>query len=306
MSRASSMAPQRLLLALSALLLTAAPAAAQNLILNPGFDDDLSGWRSQTAAWSALDAGGDPGSGSALGANSHDSGGTLGVTALSQCVAVDAGQSYEYGMRTLLPAGQEHSGYAYFHAVWSPTFPCDGAPIRFAPGDQSPTAGAWAPLGNQDVAPAGAKGLTLILGIAKQGPGGTLQAHFDDAFVCRLGECDRAAGPWITSPLYPDFRFRVTFTTGGQTIPGQAEPDCLPETVCVSGALPGRSELFLRILGPRPNGYLWPTIVRFTPSQVEVEIEQLSRQLTKVYELPAVPPGVDDLAGLQDRTGFLP
>jgi hypothetical protein len=78
------------------------------------------------------------------------------------------------------------------------------------------------------------------------------------------------------------------------------------DTVCVSGALPGRSEAFLRILGPRPNGFLWPTIVRFTPSRVVVDMHQLSSDQTNRYTLEAVPTGVDDLSGLQDRTGFLP
>ena len=68
----------------------------------------------------------------------------------------------------------------------------------------------------------------------------------------------------------------------------------------------GRSEVFVRIIGPRPNGFLWPTIVRFTPSRVMVEIQQLSTGTTNTYELPAVSPDSDELSGFQDRTGFLP
>lgn len=124
-----------------------------------------------------------------------------------------------------------------------------------------------------------------------------------------------AAGPapatgcpsdFFTDPSYPDFCFRVRIGDPGSAIPGRREPDCQPDTVCVSGALPGRSEVFIRILGPRPNGFLWPTIVRFTPSRVAVDIHQRSRDETNQYVLPAVPPGVDDLSGLQDRMGFLP
>jgi hypothetical protein len=74
----------------------------------------------------------------------------------------------------------------------------------------------------------------------------------------------------------------------------------------VSGALPGRSEAFLRIIGPRPNGFLWPTIVRFTPSRLVVDMIQRSSGASNQYVLPAVPPGTDDLPGLQDRLGFLP
>jgi hypothetical protein len=112
---------------------------------------------------------------------------------------------------------------------------------------------------------------------------------------------------FLTSPDFPDFRFRVRITpAGGSTITGARETNCIPETLCVSGAVAGRSEVFLRVIGPRPNGFLWPTIVRFTPSLVQVEIQQISTGTTKTYTLPAPPPDSDDLSGLQDREGFLP
>jgi len=111
---------------------------------------------------------------------------------------------------------------------------------------------------------------------------------------------------FFDDPSYPDFCFRVTVGNPGSTIAGVREAECLAETVCVSGALPGRSEAFLRIIGPRPNGFLWPTIVRFTPSRLVVDMLQLSSGQTNRYVLPAVPPGTDDLPGLQGRLGFLP
>jgi hypothetical protein len=114
-------------------------------------------------------------------------------------------------------------------------------------------------------------------------------------------------GDYLTTPAFPDFRFRVRiFQTDTQALAGRKEPVCIPETLCVSGAVAGRSEVFVRIIGPRPNGYLWPTIVRFTPSRVEVDIQQISTGITKTYTLPAVPPDSDELTGLQDRTGFRP
>jgi len=113
-------------------------------------------------------------------------------------------------------------------------------------------------------------------------------------------------GDYLTTPAFPDFRFRVRIYNTSTPLAGHKEPDCIPETLCVSGAIPGRSEVFIRVIGPRPNGYLWPTIVRFTPSRVEVDVQQISTGITKTYVLPAVPPDSDELSGLQDRTGFRP
>jgi hypothetical protein len=111
---------------------------------------------------------------------------------------------------------------------------------------------------------------------------------------------------YLTSSAIPNFRFRVRIFNGATPTLGTKETDCIPETLCVGGILPGRSEVFLRVIGPRPNGYLWPTIVRFTPARVEVDIQQISTGITKTYVLPAIPPDSEVLTGLQDRMGFLP
>ena len=111
---------------------------------------------------------------------------------------------------------------------------------------------------------------------------------------------------YLTTSAIPNFRFRVRIFNSATPTAGAKETDCIPETLCVSGALPGRSEVFLRVIGPRPNGYLWPTIVRFTSSRVEVDVQQISTGITKTYVLPAIPSDSDVLPGLQDRTGFLP
>jgi len=110
----------------------------------------------------------------------------------------------------------------------------------------------------------------------------------------------------FTSEHFPDFLFGVKVTFAGQTLPVQKEELCIPETLCVSGSLPGRSELFIRIVGPKPNGYLWPTLVKFSTSTLEVWITQVSTGITKYYMLEGAAPGTDDLPGYFDRTGFLP
>ncbi len=113
-------------------------------------------------------------------------------------------------------------------------------------------------------------------------------------------------GGYLSTSAIPNFQFKVRIFNSTTPTAGAKETDCIPETLCVSGAVPGRSEVFVRVVGPRPNGYLWPTIVRFTPSRVEVDVMQISTGITKTYVLPAVPADSDELSGLQDRTGFLP
>ncbi len=113
--------------------------------------------------------------------------------------------------------------------------------------------------------------------------------------------------PWTTDPTYPGFRFKVRIGQGAAApISGTREPACLPETVCLSGALSGRSELLLRIVGPKPNGWLWPTLVKLSTSETEVWIEQLATGRLRYYDLAGARPGIDELPGLFDRFGFLP
>jgi hypothetical protein len=111
---------------------------------------------------------------------------------------------------------------------------------------------------------------------------------------------------FFIDPAYPDFSFRVLIGPPGAAIPGRRETGCQSDTVCVSGAVPGRPEVYLRILGPRPNGFLWPTVIRFTPARVVVDIRQASSGQERTYTLAAVLPGNPNLSGRQDRTGFLP
>jgi hypothetical protein len=111
---------------------------------------------------------------------------------------------------------------------------------------------------------------------------------------------------FISTSAIPNFRFRVRIFNSTTPTPGTLESDCIPQTLCASGAVAGRSEVFVRVVGPRPNGFLWPTLVRFTPSRVEVDVQQISTGITKTYVLPAVPDTSDELNGLQDRTGFRP
>lgn len=136
----------------------------------------------------------------------------------------------------------------------------------------------------------------------------------DGSFEVHLASCaaeDLAPPPpegdWLTSPEVPGFRVKARITApGGAEQPVRSEAVCIPETLCISGAVPGRSEVFVRVVGPKPNGKLWPTLVRFTTSTVEVWIEQLASSELQYYRLEGASPGSSDLSGLFDRDGFTP
>jgi len=117
---------------------------------------------------------------------------------------------------------------------------------------------------------------------------------------------DPPAGAWLQTSELPGFRFKVRITGGGAELPTRQEAGCVPETLCISGAIPGRSELFLRMVGPKPNGFLWPNIVKFSTSQIEIWIEQISTGQLNYYKLDAAAAGESDLNGLFDRFGFEP
>jgi hypothetical protein len=111
------------------------------------------------------------------------------------------------------------------------------------------------------------------------------------------------AGPWLSAAGLPGFEAKVLIN--GATV-GKSEPDCIVETLCVSGALAGRPEIFIKVIGPRPNGFLWAQISRFTPSKVEIWLRQKSTDKLNYYVLAAVPQSSDDISGFQDRLAFQP
>jgi hypothetical protein len=114
------------------------------------------------------------------------------------------------------------------------------------------------------------------------------------------------AGEWMTSPDMPDFRFKVRLTTAGTSRIATQVADCVEQTVCAAGVFPDRPEVFLRVVGPRSNGYLWPIVIRFTNAQVEAWIEQISTGDTNYYILDFIGADSNELTGVNDRFGFLP
>jgi hypothetical protein len=111
---------------------------------------------------------------------------------------------------------------------------------------------------------------------------------------------------WITDSSFPDFRFQVRITASGPPRPGEPDGTCLAETLCVSGAVAGRTEALVRIIGPRPDGWYWVQVLRFTSARVEVWVQQSSTGIVRYYPLPSISADSNVLPGLVDRKAFQP
>jgi hypothetical protein len=122
------------------------------------------------------------------------------------------------------------------------------------------------------------------------------------------GESGPPSAPFaIEGSELPDFRVWVRFTPQA-SLPSwgtRLEP-CLAQAVCAAGSLPARAEVIVRVIGPKPNGFLWPQIVRFTTDQVEVWVQRKATGDTRYYLLPAGDPASETLTGRFDRHGFRP
>ncbi len=111
----------------------------------------------------------------------------------------------------------------------------------------------------------------------------------------------------LESPEVPGFKVWVRIMAGANPPIWATETQpCLAEALCAAGALPDRAEVIVRVVGPKPNGFLWPTVVKLSTSQVEVWLEQTSSGKVQYYLLPGASPGTDQLPGMFDRNGFEP
>ncbi len=132
-----------------------------------------------------------------------------------------------------------------------------------------------------------------------------LDGNFSNTYKHAAAFLGGDSGTWLSTPELPGFEFQVQITAGSP-VTGAMEDDCIAQTFCASGALAGRPEVFIKVIGPRPNGFLWVQISRFTPSEVEVWVRQISSGDVQYYDLLAVSANADDVPGRQDRMAFLP
>ena len=295
------------------LLLAATSSAAQNLLPNPDFDSDISGWSGPicsdalATSWSADDASGNPASGSWRVRNTAptDNG---AYSVCYHCLNVSGPATYHLSGKARVPGGQARQLIPAIILSRYPGANCQGEDNgRFDVGASPIPTGSWHGLGTETIpVPAAGGSFFVGAGFRKVGNGGEAVGFLDELRLCRNGDCAASDDGWLTSSEFPDFRFRVQFSPETGPFYGAKESDCLPDTLCVSSELRGRTAVLLRIIGPRSNGYFWFQATRFPAQQVDIEVQQLSTGIIKTYRLDRLDPDDTQIPGRLDRTAFLP
>ncbi len=163
-------------------LASAGPATGQNLLDNPSFELDLSGWTLQAPSdihWDTRDTAGLPTSGSARIAED-----TASATAsLYQCLAVSAGSTYTMGSRVFVPASQDAQASAGVSLDWYSSGDCTTGSLGES-GDS--LAGGieetWSRISIAALAPPGASSVAATLGVRNLDGTFDWVAFFDDAY----------------------------------------------------------------------------------------------------------------------------
>jgi hypothetical protein len=179
----------------SAILVVASPATA-NLLSNPGFDDDLSGWsNTQGKTWSSEDSNDNPGSGSVEIEVAE-----IGNDAVSICVPAAGNLTYGFGVDVKLTLSSNNQGRAGIVVHLRGEANCEGEDLTTFPGNAStPVAADWTNVDGTIDSPAGTASALIELKVTKtNGSGGSVIANLDDA-VFDAG----SGGPACGNPIAP-------------------------------------------------------------------------------------------------------
>lgn len=167
-----------LLVVFSAPYASAAPG--ENLLANPGFTSDLSGWILFVgeADWDPLDADNSPSSGSAF-LTHHDTSSQTQV--LLQCLPVAEDRDFNLSGRTYIPSGQAVAGFGFVRVLW---FRDEGCVDFIDSGltNSSSALDEWRTLRSivlQSPTDTESARVSLVLG-GPFGPGNDFSAHFDN------------------------------------------------------------------------------------------------------------------------------
>ncbi|HXC52360.1 MAG TPA: hypothetical protein VN634_15875 [Candidatus Limnocylindrales bacterium] len=154
------------------------PVFAQNLLPNADFDTNLDGWDTTVGTdWSPQDSDGSPSSGSlAIVVTEPKS------TAITTCVPVTAGDTYEFGADIKIDLEGSAEGRAVIVVRWEADAACSQSLNDLLESTFLTSAPDWTTHHVTAAAPQGAVAALVELRTTKTGPaGGSITASFDDA-----------------------------------------------------------------------------------------------------------------------------
>jgi len=169
------------IIATMALLASFAVPASSQLLVNPDFDTDLSGWFTRIYhSWSPEDCLGSPASGSLLATKDYASGSLLNA---DQCFEVAAGELLGLNVKYLIPDTSEDAEVWISIACYAQ--PGCGDLIDFSQTGPFVVKGAWAVAQVPSFeSPAGTVACQVHLGVAEAVDNVVpVEAHFDNAFL---------------------------------------------------------------------------------------------------------------------------
>ncbi len=263
-----------------------APAAAQNVLANPGFDGGSAGWTLDQATWTGAEGHTAPGA-ARCASSSND------VSCFAQCAPVVAGKRYDIGGFIRLTSAQTETAAA-IQADWSTSPDCSST-IAGTGQLTAATSATWTRKSFSRVAPPGAQRVWLRTAIFPEVT--SFEAFYDDLFVepsCATGANQLCLGS--------RFEVEATWRTGqGDTGSAHAVP-----LTGDSGYFwffnAQNAELFVKVIDAcvAPFDRFWFFAAGLTNVRVELKVTDTESGQVKNYVNPQGQP----FKAIQDTNAF--
>jgi hypothetical protein len=262
----------------------AAPAGATDLIVNPGFTRDLSGWTivnssDSSAAWSPRDAFGVPGSGSVKAT------GSLGA---SQCFALAPGVLYDVSGEVYLTPGQPSDTFASPLAEYYTSSDCTTGPLGGNTMSHITAAGSWQlSSGLISLEP---QEHSVAIGTFVYSPTATVpvSASFDNLYLAPAPTTSTCVKDSATLCLNNNrFQIRAHYTT--PTASGDAVASALTtDTGFFTFFDPSNIEVVIKVLDAcaPPFNQFWVFASGLTNVGVEIDVTDTQSTVARVYLNP--------------------
>ena len=255
-------------------------AVAQNLVVNPEFNNGFFGW----TAYGECNWTGDDGHAAPGAAKCRVDTAVFSGSVMSQCLPATAGVPYDFGGFVRLSSVPHPTATAYLYVSWRSDVACGGSQIGSTPGSQETSATTWTgTTALLQVAPPGTKSarLTLFAGI-DQPYTGVFDAYFDDIFYQPSCSNTREQICVTGSRFVVDAFFR---TAGGQTTSAKGVR-LTSDSGYFTFFSPDNPELFVKVINacsPPFNRY-WVFIAGLTNVEVRVNVTDTKTKQVKHYD----------------------